>query len=125
VDIPGQQELPATIVLPLPPPLPEVELHLVWDPVGQRIVLDPAYDPIPVSLDISEILPAFPCRVSANATGVLTPASSTVVNVLVEIMDLEMQAHCPPNRPNCFCILPNPLDPSCVISIDLPGKNVN
>jgi len=124
VDIPGQDDLPETIVLPLPPPLPEVELHLVWDPIDEVIRLDPDYDPIETSLDISEILPAFPCLLTADATGLLTPTSSTEVHVLVEAFHLHFSSLCEPGQPLCFCILPDPPNPDCVISVSLQGTEV-
>ena len=124
VDVPGVDELPAVLTLPLPFPLPEVELHLVWDPDDHLIRLDPDHTPIPVSLDIGEFLPIFPCMVTANATGLLTPTNNTEVNVFVEIMDLDISSSCPPQNPFCFCIIPDPRNPDCVISVSLQGTEI-
>ncbi len=99
--------------------------RLVGDDTNHRIALDPDYDPVPASIWLYDLQPLrFPCLVSANATGIITPTSDHAADLLIEITDLDISRQCPEDKPNCICILPDPPNPQCVIRITMEGTYI-
>lgn len=119
MDVPGPQDLPTTIVFLPPAPFPRIDVPVVWDAEEERIVIDPAVDPLQFTINVGEVFPIFPCVASADITGGFTPTSETAADFWVEVTNIDIS----PSGP-FPCLLPAPRNPDCVIGATLPGVAV-
>ncbi len=116
-DIPGIEDLPTVLPVQVPLPVPPVDLHLVWNPLDEQIELDPNYSPVTVGMDVGQLFPGFPCLLTAEGTLVLSPTSYNEVEAVLVFRHLDFV----PNAPGNVCLLPDPRDPECIVSVTLQG----